>query len=297
MFKISKILDSFDYEHDQFTNPHTYIESLDKTKGACDKILDNSLKRPSLEKFFKDLMDSFASHEDIFLNCLFHIKNSDDFLPQHILNTMFLSYALSRWLGMKEEDLSKAVALAFFIDLSLVRVDNILKKRRNLTPKEKEVIGHHPANSAQIFESFYPEKKESLNLIKLHHNYHYKKYKTEHNELKKIFELVILGENFESFTHPKPHRRALKPHQAIIKIRKEFNNISKETLKDFINYIGMYPATTVVKLNTKEKGAVVSQNKGFPLRPKVRVLGNRSVKRGKIIDLLTEKNVFIEQVL
>lgn len=297
MFKISKILDSFDYEHDQFTNPHTYIESLDRTKETCSKILDNSIKRSSLEDFFNTLMDNFQSHEEIFLNCLFHIKNSEDFLSQHILNTMFLSYTLSKWLHLKEDDLSKAVALAFFIDLSLVTVDNILKKKRTLTSKEKEVIDHHPANSAQMFESLYPERKESLNFIKNHHTYHYKKYKTEHKELKKIFELIILSENFESFTHPKPHRRALKPHQAMTKIRKEFNNISKDTLKDFINYIGMYPATTVVKLNTKEKGAVVAQNKGFPLRPKVRVLGNRSVKRGKIIDLLTEKNIFIEEVL
>ena len=297
MFKISKILDSFDYEHDASINPHTYVESLNKTKAVCSKALEGSIKRPVLDDFFNALMDNFKSHEEIFLNCFFHIKNSDDFITQHILNTMFLSYALTRWLHFKEDDLSKAVALAFFIDLSLVRVDNILKKKRILTIKEKEVINHHPDNSAQSFHSLYPERKESFNFIKSHHTYHYKKYKTEHKELKKIFELVILSENFESFIHPKPHRRALKPHQAMSKIRKEFNYISKETLKDFINYIGMYPATTVVKLNTKEKGAVVSQNKGFPLRPKVRVLGNRSVKRGKIVDLLTEKNIFIEQVL
>lgn len=297
MFKISEILGGFDYEYDPASNPHSYIESLTATKKTCDKILKDACSSQALERYFSSLMDNFSSHEEIFLNCFFHIKNSEDFLSQHILNTMFLSYSVARWLELKEEDLIKVITLSFFIDLSLLRVDRIVKKRAKFTSKEKEIVSHHPANSGQIFEHFYPEKKESILFIKNHHHYHYKKYKTAHSELKKIFEIIILSENFESLTHPKPHRKALRPHQAINRIKSHFKNISKETIKEFINYIGIYPLTTLLKLNTKEKAAVVSQNRGFPLRPKVRVLGERSLKKGKIVDLLTEKNVFVEEVL
>ncbi len=297
MFKISDILAGFDYEFNLADKPNIYAESLTRIKSFSKDILNRKLNKERTEQFFNEFLQDFFTHEDIFLNCFFHVQGSKDFLSSHILNTMFLSYAVGNWIELEDENLLKLITISFFLNISLMRMDNILKRKEMFNNDEKETAGYYSNHSAQIFEAIYPEEKEISVFIKNHHNYDFKDNNAANNELKKLFNIILLSDNFETIIHRRPYSKVLKPNEAVRKIIKEFSNVEKEALKKFVDYVGIYPITTLTKLNTGEKAVVVSQNKGFPLRPKVKILDKHSSKKDKILNLLIEKDIFIEKVL
>ena len=297
MFRISDILTGFDYEFDLTNKPNIYIESLANIKSFSYKIINRKLDKNEAEAFFKSLMQDFFSQEDIFLNCFFHMQGSKGFISAHILNTMFLSYAVANWIEFKDEDLLKIIIISFFINISFKRLNNILKKERIANDNENKIEEYNTTHSAEFFESIYPREKEIAFFIKNHHNYHCKESHPTNTQLAKLFNIILLSDSFETLTHPRPYCEALKPYAAIKKVIKEFDNIEKDALKEFIDYVGIYPVTSLIRLNAKENGVVVSQNKGFPLRPKVRILDKDSPAKEKVLNLLTEKDIFIEEVL
>jgi HD-GYP domain-containing protein (c-di-GMP phosphodiesterase class II) len=290
MFRISDIIGGFDGELDTNQNPRIYNDSLAKVKSLIQDVLQNKVSPQELDKSLAHIIHHFNTHEEVFLNSFFHIKDSSEFLYMHILNIMFLSCSIYRWLGFSEEEIVRLSRAAFFIDISLARADNILKKSGIKDTEEQNIINRHPIDSARVFESMFPADKETAAFIKNHHAHN-----LQGSFLR--YDLIVLSENFESFIHPKPFRAAIKPHEAAHKTLLEFKHFDKETVRAFIGYIGLYPITTTVRLNTNEKAVVVAQNYGFPLRPKVRVLGGQSPNVDRFINLLNDKDAYIAQEL
>ena len=59
-------------------------------------------------------------------------------------------------------------------------------------------------------------------------------------------------------------------------------------LKAFLNQISLFPVNTLVKLNNKSIGRVLSTNKSRPLRPVIQILYDglgQEMEKGKVVDL------------
>jgi hypothetical protein len=75
-----------------------------------------------------------------------------------------------------------------------------------------------------------------------------------------------------------------------------------DVLKAFIKTMGIYPIGSVVMLNNGSIARVTEVQGDAPLRPKIRILIDEFGKifkndEGDLIDLLTEKSLFIAQAL
>lgn len=86
----------------------------------------------------------------------------------------------------------------------------------------------------------------------------------------------------------------------------EYLKVSRNVLYDeeivntLLDFTAVYPAGTVVVLNTNEMGIVVRQNRQFPERPVLRIIKDaegRAIDDEVICDLLEVRNVYIEKVL
>ncbi len=76
--------------------------------------------------------------------------------------------------------------------------------------------------------------------------------------------------------------------------------LDKEIIKTFLHFIAAYPMGTKVCTNEGEIGVVIRQNPGFPSRPIIRIIRDKSgkdVKDSVIKNLLHELTIFIEKVL
>lgn len=89
------------------------------------------------------------------------------------------------------------------------------------------------------------------------------------------------------------------PHEACEKLMASSEFIlDHDVLVEFTRIISVYPTGTSVRLSTKETGVVVSQHRGLPGRPVVRVVqGSGEHMEVKEVDLAKETTLFIEAVL
>ncbi|MBA9088129.1 HD-GYP domain-containing protein (c-di-GMP phosphodiesterase class II) [Fontibacillus solani] len=93
--------------------------------------------------------------------------------------------------------------------------------------------------------------------------------------------------------------RAMLPHEACEKLMASSEQeLDHEILIEFTRIVSVYPTGTSVRLSTKETGVVVSQHRGLPGRPVVRVIrGAGEDIDVKEVDLARETTLFIEAVL
>ncbi|MNJ53129.1 hypothetical protein D3C77_485090 [compost metagenome] len=89
------------------------------------------------------------------------------------------------------------------------------------------------------------------------------------------------------------------PHEACEKLMASSElTLDHDVLVEFTRIISVYPTGTSVRLSTKETGVVVSQHRGLPGRPVVRVVqGSGDHMEVKEVDLATQTTLFIESVL
>lgn len=86
----------------------------------------------------------------------------------------------------------------------------------------------------------------------------------------------------------------------------EFMKVSKDILFEermvncLLDFTAVYPAGTVIVLNTGEMGLVIRQNKQFPERPILKLIkdaAGNALNDEVICDLLEARNVYIDKVL
>jgi hypothetical protein len=75
----------------------------------------------------------------------------------------------------------------------------------------------------------------------------------------------------------------------------------KDVLRALIDNIGLYPPQSVVRLSDSRQAVVIGINRGYPLRPKVKVVKDArgddiGLPRQEIIDLLKETALSIEEI-
>lgn len=87
-----------------------------------------------------------------------------------------------------------------------------------------------------------------------------------------------------------------------VEYMKQSRNIlfSESIVNSLLDFTAVYPAGSIVLLNTGEMGIVFKQNKQYPERPVIRIMkdsDNKTVEEEKLCDLLEVRNVYIEKVL
>ncbi|MGH7380431.1 MAG: hypothetical protein ACREJ7_09370, partial [Candidatus Methylomirabilales bacterium] len=101
---------------------------------------------------------------------------------------------------------------------------------------------------------------------------------------------------YESVTHPRPHRKAVVPFEAVREIlTNERGRFSERALKGLLKGLSAFPVGSLVRLNTREVARVVTSNPAFALRPMVEVLFDAAGDRvqGRRIDLARNSLLYI----
>lgn len=110
--------------------------------------------------------------------------------------------------------------------------------------------------------------------------------------------LIGLLSMFEAMIHVRSYRKRMLPREAVRVVVQKFKPaFERSMLKALLDAISLYPIGSVVRLNSKEIGKVISCLPRLPLRPKVRITmdeyGDDIPYRE--IDLKKHPNLMIEQ--
>ncbi len=269
--------------------------------------------RMVFDRFFADraqglelaytLVNSLLAHPEA-IDPLYHFsalpEMYDDVIVTHSLNVVIYTLKLAATLPspLPAADRKRLALAALFHDIGMYDIPReIVNKREEVTAAEFEVIKRHPVQGRTWLAESGVDDFLTAVVLTHHERVDGQGYPRGIKDLTEYAEVVALVDYFEAITHERPQRGPITPHEGmrrIIDLKKAV--FSPPLLKQFIAGFSLYPAYSIVRLNSGETGQVVRTNRNAPLRPTVRIFFDRNgtaLPAGGTIDLAKNGTLYI----
>jgi HD-GYP domain-containing protein (c-di-GMP phosphodiesterase class II) len=163
----------------------------------------------------------------------------------------------------------------------------VLNKPGKLSAEEWTQMTDHPVQGVKMLAKMKGLNELSLRAMVVafeHHlNFDGSGYPKIGQNLKQTLfgRIVAIADCFDAMTAHRAYRKSpFTPyealHQMLAQNREKFDPL---LIKAFINTVGMYPAGTVVLLDTNEIAVVVTHNASDIFRPKVKIVADKDRKK------------------
>jgi HD-GYP domain-containing protein (c-di-GMP phosphodiesterase class II) len=177
-------------------------------------------------------------------------------------------------------------------------------KRGGLSAAEIQTMRNHPVYTYQILTREIGRPEEIARIARQHHEqWDGRGYPggIRGNNIDLGARILSVADAFEAMVSKKPYRNSMVSYEAMKNLLSDNQSrFDPAVLNAFVRIMGIHPIGSVVLLNNGFIGKVTEVRSEAPLRPKILVLqdkeGNKQDK-GKILDLLVEKTVFITRAL
>mgnify|MGYP006286947057 CR=1 FL=1 len=246
----------------------------------------------------QDITDLVFLDKSILLG-LSTIRDYDDYTYTHSVNVAVNAICLGHEIGLSRNSLVRLGICGLFHDLGKVDIPiEIINKAGRLNNQEYKKIQQHSLNSVrQILKlEAYRELIAQIILPPFEHHLKYdlSGYPAVNwsKPISLFGRIIEICDVYDALTAPRIYRpTTLSPDRALgfmlAKSGKDFDPI---LLKWFINMMGVYPAGTLVRLNTGEAGLIYKSGRQETQRmPKVLVIrkdkGSKQLKPGEVLDL------------
>ena len=266
---------------------HIYQENreLQKLSDTASVIIDDILK------------------EEAIVEEIIEIKDRSADLYEHSVSCCVLSTILSLRLGFEQEVVHSIGVGCLLHDMGLryisvqysdIDMDDMTENQR-MEYKKHSVYGYSSIEKESWLDTV------SKNIILSHHERtDGSGYPFRRREIPKEISVVSICDAFDEMICGIGCRR-MKAYKAI-EYLKFFKNVKFDgtIVDEFLKIMTAYPVGSQVLLNTGEIAVVTGQNKEFPERPVLRISKDPSGKpvfREKVINLLKENSIFIEDVI
>lgn len=207
----------------------------------------------------------------------------------HPIKTAELAMVIARLCGAdKDELLTLGVATALMNIGYLALRPSLLEQPRPLEKTEWAAVKTHPLHSIEMLKDA-ALGRDALEAIEQHHERWdgsgYPKGLKRH-EISLYARIIGISDAYVALRSRRPHRQALRPHEAIeFIIAYSGEMFDPELVKIFARQIPQYPAGVAVVLSSGEAGIVAASNPGHVARPVVRVLAVKGVPVKEPVDL------------
>ncbi|MDR1306757.1 MAG: HD-GYP domain-containing protein [Treponema sp.] len=228
-------------------------------------------------------------------------------LAKSSVNTAILSAMIAMELKFTHHKVMHVVTGALLHDVGMLRLPKeITDKSGGLSDAEVQRMQAHPLYTYKIItkELLYPE---DVGLVALQHHERWDgegyPRRISGTDIDMGARIVSVADAFEAMVSEKPYRNSMMGYQAMKNLLSDnLRRFDPEVVKAFIKTMGIYPIGSIILLNNGAIARVAEVQGDAPLRPKIRILIDEFGKlykqdEGDLIDLLTEKSLFIARAL
>ncbi|MFC1708368.1 HD-GYP domain-containing protein, partial [Planctomycetota bacterium] len=216
----------------------------------------------------------------------------EPYLESHMVNTAMLAVGLANRIGLKKRQLLNLGSAALVADVGMAKVPLELRdKDEELTPDEQEEVDRHVLATADAVLRSDELKafNEFAAVIASEHHPRLAKRFTGGRPPSLYGAMVAIADTYDAMTTDRPWRGAWANAEVMPEIVSGDHGHDPLLSKAFANLVGVFPAGTVVELNTGELATVVgmSERAQSPRRPVVKLLVDPigSDLRGDPVDL------------
>ncbi|MBI1911933.1 MAG: HD-GYP domain-containing protein [Deltaproteobacteria bacterium] len=251
-----------------------YNGAVDVIKNVMGEVRMGKIpKAEPVNNIISEISESVLSDPNAIIG-LTMIKNYDNYLYNHSVNVSILSIALGRSMGLNEEELHAVGVASLLHDIGKTGVaEDIIRKPSGLSSEEWEKVKQHPLLGSNIIKRMDSMEELIGRLIYEHHiKYDHSGYPQTTENLHPLTQIISISDAYDALTTLRVYQQPHNPVEAV-KVMNNFSgrHFNPETLKAFMNMIGLYPVGTMVRLSTNEIGIVVKLQDA-PDSPVVKVL-------------------------
>lgn len=255
----------------------------------------------SCDEALNGLVDSIISNADAHL-WLTRLDRESCYDVAHAMDCCVLAVAFARQLGWSRQACHTLGKAALLLDIGMVRVPRrILYKAGRLTAEEFAAIQCHVAYAEEILAAAAGVNDEVLAIVRSHHErFNGSGYPRglAGDAIALPGQLAAMVDCYTAMTRCRNYRTARSPHEVLNQIYGWRNSLFRADLVEpFIQFIGVYPTTTLVELSTGEVGAVLEQSRPRSLRPRVLLILDRNKSaypHRRLLDLTREDCADVE---
>lgn len=243
-----------------------------------DSRLGNSVDTDVARNLVTEIADQVIQNPDA-LVWLTHMKARDEYTATHCINVCILALTFGRCMGLQEGQLQQLGMGALLHDIGKMRVPSeILNKPGKLTKEEFEVIMEHPVDGHTMLRDDHQVDPVSLHIVMHHHErLDGAGYPNGLNEqdIPQLTRISSIVDVYDAITSDRCYHDGMAPAHGLESLFKwAKGNFDVSLLEHFIKCIGIFPIGSVVRLNTRDIGLVVSTGEGRRLKPIVLLVKN-----------------------
>ena len=232
------------------------VGNLEALKQSCNEIIESLFENANA------------------LQCLTLIKDDQEYLLQHCLNSAILMGVFAKHLGFDKELINELCLAGLLMDAGMSTVPKeIIDKPRKLNSKEWNIIKSHVDTGMEMVERMGELSDTIMNTIANHHE---RLDGTGYPSAKAGKYIGIYGrmaaivDTYDALTSDRPWRKAYSPTAALKQLlADDSGKIDPSLVQQFIKCIGVHPVGSLVKLKSDRLGIIIKANTTEPLKPVV----------------------------
>ncbi|OUS28930.1 hypothetical protein A9Q99_10575 [Gammaproteobacteria bacterium 45_16_T64] len=271
---------------------HGHSIDISTIKGSVSPMIDSVLRNPDACMW------------------LARLKNKDSYTYKHSMGASIWAVALGRQIGLPKIDLMILATGTLLCDIGKVRLpEELLSKTGALSDEEFAQFRSHVELSLSIIDDAGNVNPKVRQLVAYHHERHDGSgYPNEirGSGIPVLSRIAAIADCYDAMTSERVYAKAISPSVAVRKLFEwRGKAFQAELVEEFIQAVGLYPAGTLVELNSGVVAIVISESRTRRLRPKVLLLTDEDkILRTKFTSLdmmedetCIEDGLFIEQSL
>jgi HD-GYP domain-containing protein (c-di-GMP phosphodiesterase class II) len=261
-----------------------YEQSQIATRAIFDAIAsEQNLDLTAVSEILDNMVESIGRSPDALL-WLAKLKQTDDYAYNHALNVSITLMAFGNFLALSQKQIKEIGLAGLLQDVGKVKLSaDVLLKESKLTREEYEYAKKHVEESLKILEKTPDIPLAVTTMVAQHHERidgsGYPNHLRE-SQIGLTSQIAGLIDTYCAITSHKTYAKGVYHQEALDKIHQLSGNQFSNVLVDqLVQFMGMYPVSSLVELNSGEVGVVIQQNQVRRLLPRLMLLLGPDKKR------------------
>lgn len=281
------------------------VEDLfkEKVRSVIERhVYNDNSDLEELAKTAEGIISSILSNDDL-IEQIYDIKERSADIYEHSISVCSLAVLVAVKMKINKDDIHEIGVASLFHDIGLRYLDfdysNIIIEE--LETKKLAEYRKHPAYAySSLDREAWISNKAKTMILQHHEKMDGSGYPLHVKTLDIEAQILQVCDAFDEMICGIGCKRA-RVYEAVeyLKVTKG-SWYNEEVVNTLLDFTAVYPAGTVVILNTGEMGIVIKQNRQFPERPILRIIKDatgKAIEDEVTCDLLEVRNVYIEKVL
>ncbi len=248
---------------------------FDEAKALQEKLFDSAMKDEQidldvLEDATSNIISSIFRNPDALL-FMTRLKNIDNYLFEHAINSNILMTAFASYLEYEEGLIHEMAIGSFMHDIGKILIPKaVLNKEEKLNDKEYAQMLKHVDYSKKILEGIPGISPVSIDIVAVHHErLDGSGYPDglKGDDVPTWGRMIAIVDTYDAITAERRYQTAKTSVDAFRVLMASPEKYDNELVQQFIKCVGVYPIGSIVKLKSGKLCMVYRANENEPLKP------------------------------